>query len=333
MTRIMGKKRDKLGLVRFHCPECDHRWEGEPGRVVDVPDKSHHPWDYFAECPACGEEAHQDRREQSWLKAWANATGPRTQEGLERTAKNLDGHPTPEEARRTRFNAMKHGAFANTAHYFPAKPGRYPECDGCPYFHSCGIGGNFACQRKTELFLQHDIAFDAQDPSLLQGLRARMHATVTAILDMIMQDIIARGVMLETPAWYYDKDGGFHLAEFEVDHNGNRIIAGDRDPEDWGHGERQLIMEVKEHPLLKRMSEIIKSTGMTLADSGMTMAAQQDRDDIAGHLEGEKGDRQTLLEYQKQQADALSGMQALLDRAAKREAEDPIALEHKQNAD
>lgn len=329
----MGKKRDRMDLVKFHCPECGHRWEGSPGRVVDVPDKSHHPWDYFAECPECGEEAHQDRREQALLKAWANASGPRTAEGLERTAKNLEGHPTPEEARRTRFNAMKHGAHATAARYFPAKPGKYPDCDGCPYFDTCGVGSNWACQRKTELFLQHDIAFDAQDPSMLQGLRSQMHAAVTAIMQMIQMDIIQRGVMLETPAWYYDKDGGFHLAEYEIDEDGNRVIAGDRDPEDWGLGERHLIMEVKEHPLLKRMSEIIKSTGMTLADSGMTVAAQQDRDEISGHLEGEKSDRQTLLEYQRQQAEALSGMSALLERASKRRDQDPIALEHQQNAD
>lgn len=312
----MGKKRDRMDLVKFHCPECDHRWEGAPGRVADVPDKSHHPWDYFAECPECGGEAHQDRSQAALLKAWANATGPRTPEGLANTAKNLEGHPTPEETRRTRFNAMKHGAYAEAARYFPARPGRYPDCDGCPYFDSCGLNGNFACQRKSELFLRHHIAFDAQDPTMLQGLRASMHAAVTAILDMIMQSIISRGVELESPAWYYDKDGGFHLAEYTD-----------------SRGEKQLIMEVKEHPLLKRMSEIIKSTGMTLSDSGMTVADQQERDDIAGHLEGEKSDRQTLLEYQRDQAKALQNMSAMIERASERSKRDPIALEHQQDAD
>ena len=312
----MGKKRDKLSHVKLHCPECDHRWAGPPGRVVDVPDKSHHPWDYFAQCPECGAEGHQDRREQSLLKAWANATGPRTPEGLANTAKNLEGHPTPEEARRTRFNAMKHGAYAETARYFPAKPGKYPDCDGCPYFSDCGIGPNIACQRKTELYLRHQIAFDSQDPGLLQGLRASMHATVVAILDQIMQDIIRRGVTLERPAWYYDKDGDFHLAEYVDD-----------------TGQRQLITEVAEHPLLKRMSEIIKSTGLTLQDSGMTVGSQQDRDIIEGHLAGQGSDRQTMLEYQQQQARALENMSAILARASARAAEDPVMLEHGNNAD
>lgn len=316
MKRSMGKKRDRLDVVKFHCRDCGHRWSGAPGRVVDVPDRSHHPWDYSASCPECGEEAEQDANERALLKAWANATGPRSPEGLERTAKNLEGHPTPEEARRTRFNAMKHGAFAETAKYFPARPGKYPDCDGCPYFSNCGLDGNIACQRKTELFLRHHVAFDAQDPTMLQGLRASMHAAVAAILDMIMQSIISRGVELETPAWYYDKDGGFHLAEYTDT-----------------YGERQLIMEVREHPLLKRMSEIIKSTGMTLADSGMTVAAQQEQDSISGHLEGQESDRQTLLDYQREQAKALTGMQSLLERASKRRDEDPIAIEHQQNAD
>jgi len=312
----MGKRRDKLATVRLHCPECDHRWAGEPGRVVDVPDKSHHPWDYFAECPRCGEEGHQDGREQALLKAWANATGPRTSEGMANTAKNLEGHPTPEEARRTRFNALKHGAYAETARYFPASPGKYAECNGCPYFNDCGLDGNPACQRKTELFMRHQIAFDSQDPTLLQGIRASMHASVAAILDMIIQSIIARGVELVSPAWYYDKDGGFHLAEYEDT-----------------KGERQLIMEVKENPLLKRMSEIIKSTGMTLSDSGMTVATQQERDSIEGQLSGEQTDRATLLEYQQKQALALESMSDILSRAAARSEKDPIALEHARNAE
>ena len=313
----MGKRRPKMDHVKFHCPECDHRWAGPPGRVLDVPDKSHHPWDYFAECPACGAEGHQDRREQALLKAWANATGPKTPEGLANTAKNLEGHPTPEEARRTRFNAMKHGAYAETARYFPAKPGRYPECDDCPYFVDCGIGPNIACQRKTELYLRHHVAFDSQDPGLLQGLRASMHATVVAILDSCMQDIIRRGVTLEHPAWYYDKDGGFHLASGVHPTTGEEI----------------LIKEVREHPLLKRISEIIKSTGLTLSDSGMTMASQQDKDLIEGQLSGQQSDRQTMLEYQQQQARALENMSNILERASQRAAQDPVLLEHDQNAD
>ena len=313
---IMGKVRDKLADVQFHCDSCGHRWEGEPGRVVDVADKTHHPWDYFAECPECGAEAAQSKRQAQLLKMWANATGPRTAEGKQRSAANLDGHPTPEEARRTRFNAMKHGANAATATYFPAKPGKYPECDGCPYLDTCGVDGNFACQRKTELFMVHEIAFESQDPRMLQGLRAKMHAAVTAILDMIMQSIIARGVELESPQWYYDRDGVFHLAEYTDD-----------------YGQRRLLMEVRENPLLKRMSDIIRSTGMTLSDAGMTMAVQQERDEISGHLDGDKADRETMLEYQRQQAAALSNMSALIERASERSKRDPVALEYQQNAD
>lgn len=313
----MGKKRDRMDVVMLHCPECDHRWSGPPGRVVDVPDKSHHPWDYFATCPECGAEGHQDRREQALLKAWANSTGPRTPEGLANTAKNLEGHPTPEEARRTRFNGLKHGAYAETARYFPARPGKYADCDGCPYLHTtCGLDNNPACQRKTELYLRHIVAFDSGDPGLLQGLRASMHATVTAILDAIMQDIIARGVALETPAWYYDKDGDFHLAEYVDD-----------------TGQRQLITEVNEHPLLKRMSEIIKATGMTLADSGMTMASVREQDAIEGHLAGQQGDRQTMLDYQRKQALALENMTAILSRASDRAKEDPVLIEHEAQPD
>ena len=98
-------------------------------------------------------------------------------------------------------------------------------------------------------------------------------------------------------------------------------------------GQRQLIMEVKENPLLKRMSEIIKSTGMTLGDSGMTVATQNEQDAIEGQLSGEQTDRQTLLEYQEKQALALESMSSMLKRAEDRRKQDPIALEHARNAD
>jgi hypothetical protein len=56
---------------------------------------------------------------------------PVTAEGKAAAAKNLEGHPTPQESRLTRFNAMKHGMEARTATYFPAKPGKYAFCEGC----------------------------------------------------------------------------------------------------------------------------------------------------------------------------------------------------------
>lgn len=109
-----------LPEVTFHCRPSNYTFKAEPARIQDDPDQEHHPFQYFAQCSYCSDEAPQAQHERSLLKAWANATGPRTAEGKAATARNLEGHPTPEEALRTRFNAMKHGLCAQEATYFPA---------------------------------------------------------------------------------------------------------------------------------------------------------------------------------------------------------------------
>lgn len=114
-----------LDQITFHCDACYRSFKAAPRRVEDEPETEHHPFRYFAVCPRCDAECEQARFERGLIKAWASATGPRTPEGKAASAKNLEGHPTPEEALRTRFNAMKHGMAAKVATYFPAKP------DGC----------------------------------------------------------------------------------------------------------------------------------------------------------------------------------------------------------
>jgi hypothetical protein len=119
--------------------------------VEDAPDLDHHPYIYYGECPHCGSECEQAGWERGLLKAWASSTGPRTDEGKAASAANLEGHPTKEEAQRTRFNAMKHGLAAGAATYFPAKP------DGYAFCVTWDVDRVFcqsqpACVKKTELF-------------------------------------------------------------------------------------------------------------------------------------------------------------------------------------
>ncbi|MFN3303133.1 MAG: hypothetical protein ACK44A_05365, partial [Roseateles sp.] len=102
--------RDELDRVNFRCGVCRSGFSARPDLVEPAPEEEHHPWRYFAACPTCG-AANQPQAawERSLLKAHQMATGPRTPEGLAASAANLAGHPTAEEALRTRFNAMKHG--------------------------------------------------------------------------------------------------------------------------------------------------------------------------------------------------------------------------------
>ena len=104
-----------LKTVVFRCKACKSTFEAEPARVEEAPaDDDVHAWRYFHPC-ACGEEASQAPWQRAAMKAWRCATGPKTPEGKAAVRENLRGHPTPEEALRTRFNGMKHGLNARTA--------------------------------------------------------------------------------------------------------------------------------------------------------------------------------------------------------------------------
>ena len=213
-------------LVHFHCARsvggCGHRFAAEPGGVVDAAALEHHPFEYTAECPACGREAPQAAWERALAKAWTKATGPTTADGKAASARNLAGHPSAEESYRTRFNAMKHGLFARTATYFPAKPGRYPQCDGCDLFDACHE--QIACLKRTELFLKTHIAFESRDPSMLMEVHAGNQAAIQSLInDMIIAIAADGGPRLRSPEWYYDKDGGFHLARYRNSQGGSLV--------------------------------------------------------------------------------------------------------------
>lgn len=325
----MARYHHRLNTTRFHCPGCGQLFEAAPARIEDCTETPWHPWEYFAPCPVCDTEAPQQAQARHLLKAWAKATGPKTAEGKAKAAANIAGHPTPEETIRTRFNAMKHGLSAEVATYFPAKPGRYPHCNGCPYWSSCLPGE--ACQRRTELFLRHRIAFETKDPGLLTDLRADLHAMVMAVLQDMMQAVLADGVRIKTPAWYYDREGRFHLAQFSLDADGMQLEENEDTPLDGLP--RHQIVEIKEHPLLKRIGDWVKSMGLDLNSQGMTPKVQEDEDVIRGHLSSTGQNEVLALEYQRRNAEALEGLRGMFERARERVNADPVLVEHQRGDD
>lgn len=309
----MGKLRDKLQRVQFECEACEEHFAAVPARIEDAADEPFHPWRYFALCPICRTECAQERRERHLLKMWANATGPRTEEGKAAVTANLEGHPTPEETRRTRFNGLKHGLTAKTATYWPASPGNYPHCRGCEYLDTI-CSTQVACLKRTELLLKHQIAFETGDPALLTDLRAQLHANVQALLDDMILAIAQDGVRLKTPKWYYDKDGGFHLARTR-DANTNVEMQ---------------IFEIEQHPLLRTLGDMIAKLGLGLGDQGMTPKVQDDADVIRGHLQGDAKRGEEALGYQRRQTELLEGLGMMIARSRAAAAKDPVLLEHQQ---
>lgn len=315
----MGKVRPQLSEVEFRCPSCRHCWTGAPASIEDAPEEEWHPWRYSAPCPICREDGEQHPKSRSLLKAWASATGPTSEEGKRRSAANLSGHPTPEEARRTRFNALKHGLSAQVATYFPARPGSYPHCEGCEYRDNrCWAAAATAgpCLKRTELYFEHHLAFETKNPEVLRGSMARLQAHVSAIIEDIILAVIKTGVEVRSPQWYYDKEGSFHLAEY-VD----------------SEGQRRVIQEVRAHPLLKVLTELLARNGMTLLDSGMTLKAAEDKEAIQGSLSSTGAERESLLEHQERQTHALERLGALVEASRAKLARDPVLLEHQGQTD
>lgn len=301
----MGKKtRDPLGEVSFHCKGCGHRFKAAPV-VEDAPERDHHPFSYWQECPECGDRAEQASWEQNLLKAYANSTGPRTPEGKAASAANLEGHPTQEEALRTRFNAMKHGLAARTATYFPAKPGGYPACDGCEYLESKAcLDGPRACLKRTELFMRHQVAFDTNDPTLLSGVRADTQAAIQALInDMILAIAQDGGPRIHEVSWYHDKEGEFHLASYL-----------DED------GKVHQITEIKAHPLLKHLMDFIAKNSMTLADLEMTPKVRNESEMMQGYLDKKDGQQESVNDFQQRMDEGVNKLMRLVDNSYKREA-------------
>lgn len=295
--------------VTFRCNACKNTFDSEPVRVDDEPARAH-PYRYFANCADCGEEVQQVPWQVGIFNANLAATGPKTPQGKVKSAANLDGHPTPQEAQVTRFNALKHGANAKTALFFPAKPGKYPHCNNCDVDHDY-CRQQPACIKRTELTMQHLIAVQSGDPNYLKQMHALQQANLSALFDDMMQTIVGDGVALRNPAYGFDKDGGFNLAKYKDD-NGN-----------W-----HTIEEVKAHPLLKPLFELMSKNNLTLADLNMTQKIQVDQGIQQGQLEQDEDEKQSALDYQRQMKGSMDKLRGMIERSQKRLKNDPILLEH-----
>jgi len=310
----MSKDRSKpLSEINFYCKPCYRSFKAEPGRVEDALEQEHHPFAYFAPCPLCGEECEQVHWERSLLKAWRNATGPKTEEGLAATAANLEGHPTPDEALRTRFNAMKHGMSARTATYFPSKPDGYSFCQGCDV-DRVFCAAQPACMKKTELFMLHHAAFEQRNPKHLMGIYADLQASVFAVVQQIIQTIVADGVKVSEVVWDRDAEGNVRVAEY-VDEDGKRRIIHEN---------------VMAHPLFRPLAELLTRAGLSLSDMGMTQKVIEAEEDELGRLVHEQTDQEGVDAFRKRTMELLAGMADKVQRANQLTNNDPKLIEYQQ---
>lgn len=285
--------------------------------MEDEPEQEHHPFLYFAPCPKCGSECEQVYWQKNAMKAWAKATGPRTEEGKAASAANLEGHPTRSESLRTRFNAMKHGLAARTATYFPAKPDGYAFCKTCDV-DRVYCKAQPACVKKTELFMLHHAAFEQQNPRVLGGIYADLQASIFAVLQQILQTIIADGVKITTPEFSFDKDGNCIIARYQYQ------------DEKSGETKSRIITNMEAHPLFRPLGEMLSRAGLSLADMGMTAKVIEDDEAELGKLNDGSAQREELGDYQRRQVEALEGLANVMKNAANNKMRDPVLIEHQK---
>ena len=301
-----------LDSVVFRCLQCKQNFERPPQVVEDAPDCEWHPYTYSADCPSCGEECGQASYQRNLLKAWSKSNGPKSKEGKAAVRQNLAGHPTPEEAQRTRFNAMKHGMNARVARYFPSKPDGYPACK------TCDIDRQFcqsqpACQQQTQLYMVHHAAFEQRDPRHLTSIYSDIQSTITAVVQQILQTIVIDGVVLRSPSWKLDQEGNVVIGSY-VDET----------------GQTRTIYEVHSHPLLRSLQDFLSKNGMSLADMGMTPKVVQEEEEAMGNLAIDESNQQSLIEYQQRSAVALEDLAALARKANAKRDQDPVLIEYRQ---
>jgi len=295
-------------LVAFRCLSCQTTFDAEPDRVVDEPSRAH-PYRYFSSCQKCSDECEQAPWQVGVFCANANATGPRTAEGKAKVSKNLEGHNTE----LTRFNALKHGASAQTAVFFPAKPDKYPHCQ------SCDVDRDYcrqqpACVRRTDLTMRYLAAVKSGDPRYLSELMATNQAMLQALFADMMQAVISDGARIEQAVYDFDKEGGFHLGQYLDEYTGEKVT----------------MTEVKAHPLLKPLFELLSKNNLSMSDMGMTPKVQTDQGIELGRLQNEEDDRESEGDYKKQVSDNMAALRGMFERSQDKVKNDPVLIEHGQ---
>ncbi|WP_230460119.1 hypothetical protein [Sansalvadorimonas verongulae] len=135
-----------------------------------------------------------------------------------------------------------------------------------------------------------------------------------AILQDMMQAIVADGVSLRNPVYDFDKDGDFHIGRYLDDESGTF----------------KTIEEIKAHPLLKPLMDMISRNNLSLADLNMTPKIQVDHGIQQGQLNQEEEEKQSALEYRGQMQKQVSDLRSMIGRSQLRASKDPVLIKHLQ---
>lgn len=309
---------EQLRHVNFRCGDCRRGFSAVPDLVEDDPSTPWHPHRYYAHCPRClAQNQPQAAWERALMKAHQESTGPTSAEGKAASAANLAGHPTPEEARLTRFNAMKHGLQARVATFFPARPGKYSFCETCDV-DPVWCAQQTACVKQTEFFMLHHAAVEQRDPKKLGKIHADLISALTASLQMCLQQVLADGVVIKTPRVELSREG-VPVALTYVD------VAT---------GETCHVYDYHSNPVFKPIADLVTRLGLSMSDLGLTVRATEEDDPAGvGALQLTDASKESLEAFGQRMTASMAAMREKLAAADSRKRQDPVLIEHQANGD
>lgn len=288
--------KERRTVTHFRCAyhrEIFHDYPVE--RVEDAPGEPH-PYRYFAFCPKCADEGRvTEMTEPSWMR------------NLYKAHTNLTGTKSPEKSvppeGKVWYGNLRTGEYARQAKCFPARPGKYPECEGCRH-KDVEVGTEPECKEAgycleiTKLFMRVQHAVDNEDPKALNDLFTRNQVHVQVLIQRMFTAIGKTGVELSAPK-----------------------VVGNKYGYDIVRVDGEVVMEYSAHPLIKPLIEMMAKNNMTLGDWNMTPGRQKSDEQIQGFLDGKTADIGAFIREQQAGQAALLDM---FDQAKKRRADDPV---------
>jgi len=225
----------------FFCQPCWTAWDDEGEE---------------SQCPDCGEVRIKVHHIYKALVSRTDETFEKIGQAI--AHRNRTAMSDKQKAR-VRLNPVKHGRYMLVSGVFPAKRGKYPDCDTCSIYDQCGPGGYCATKtNKLEKFrLRFLAAYKNGDVESLDDYAGLIQADQYAVLKDMFDDLFTRGPVLEEIVVNTNKDGVSEPVE----------IVGD-------DGKVQQLKKVHAHPVLNHIPKFMESLGMTADQRKMTQKAK-----------------------------------------------------------
>jgi len=199
------------------------------------------PQEYSRACEECGAVltiVPDVRPYKGLIAADGKQTGPKTQQGKKRSAKN--GEKVDPDKRKGNQHAAKHGGYLKQSLVLQAQPGRWDICQACPVFEACDEGYFAVCMRQAASVAEHQqvLLESGKDPEQFRGTAARFGAQMMDVLTQLTAAVSVRGVVIDTvatdkkgePIYLVKTDPKTGATLYETDEAGRVRLDGNDDP-------------------------------------------------------------------------------------------------------